>query len=108
MDDHAPVSPPHVVRRLLVALALLAVLGLGATTSAAGAHTGPVAITASAPAGTAPVGPAGGASTSDDADHDDFGWGPSRVVWAGFGWLAVVLAAAILLRRRASRRRPRS
>ncbi|SDT55548.1 GlyGly-CTERM domain-containing protein [Jiangella sp. DSM 45060] len=40
------------------------------------------------------------------AQHDDsFGWGPSGVVWAGLGWLALVLLTAILLRRRASRRR---
>lgn len=40
-----------------------------------------------------------------EAAGDGFGWGPSGVVWAGFGWLVLVLVAAILLRRRASRRR---
>ncbi|WP_158564225.1 hypothetical protein [Jiangella anatolica] len=39
------------------------------------------------------------------SDDGDFGWGPSGVVWAGFGWLVLVVIGALLLRRRASRRR---
>lgn len=48
------------------------------------------------------------AVSPDDAvppDDGGFGWGPSGVVWAGFGWLVLVLIAAVLLRRHASRRR---
>ncbi|RIQ16678.1 hypothetical protein DY240_22690 [Jiangella rhizosphaerae] len=93
------------LRRLLPRLVLLAVLTLGAAAPAAAlpapATARPVTTSVSSPAGGAP------AVSPDDADDhdDDFGWGPSRVVWGGFGWLGVVLVTALLLRRRASRRR---
>ncbi|WP_157552791.1 hypothetical protein [Jiangella gansuensis] len=46
-------------------------------------------------------------TAADDGDDNDpgWGWGPSRVIWAAFGWLALVIVAAILLRRLVSRRR---
>ncbi|WP_157574493.1 hypothetical protein [Jiangella muralis] len=61
-----------------------------------------IVLAAADPLGAA-ADPLGAADAADG--NDSFGWGPSRSVWAGFGWLGLVLIAAILLRRRASRRR---
>ncbi|SDU53248.1 hypothetical protein SAMN04488563_2469 [Jiangella alkaliphila] len=103
MSDHSPVSASSPLRRLLPVLVLLAVLTLGASASAATPATVPVPVATSEPAD-----PAGAPAVSPDGadDHDgDFGWGPSRIVWGGFGWLGLVLVTAVLLRRQASRRR---
>lgn len=112
MGDHSPVSAHRLLVRLLPALALLAVLTLGtaAPSAAAPVHATAAASVQSGAAGISlpAADPAGAPAVSpDDADdHDeDFGWGPSRVVWGAFGWLGVVLLAAILLRRLATRRR---
>lgn len=106
MSDHSPVSASSPLRRLLPVLVLLAVLTLGVTAPASTAATqaaAPVPVATSEPAD-----PAGAPAVSPDGpdDHDnDFGWGPSRIVWGGFGWLGLVLVTAVLLRRRAARRR---
>ncbi len=104
MSDPSPVSASSPLHRLVL-LAVLAVFTLGATASASAATpaTVPVSVPTSEPAD-----PAGAPAVSPDGadDHDaDFGWGPSRIVWGGFGWLGLVLVTAVLLRRRASRRR---
>ncbi|TDD64668.1 hypothetical protein E1262_27625 [Jiangella aurantiaca] len=95
-------SPHSALRRLLPVLVLLAVLTLGATAPAAAAPAVPVA---AVPVAVSVATPAGAPTVSPDDADDHFGWGPSGVVWGGFGWLGLVLVTAILLRRRASRRR---
>jgi hypothetical protein len=98
------------LRRLLVGLTLVLAVAMGAGAPAAAEPWRPAAaasvtvLVRSAPAADPPaarVVP----DDSDDRDDSGFGWGPSGIIWAGFGWLGLVLAAAILLRRRASRRR---
>ncbi|TDC50567.1 hypothetical protein E1212_14420 [Jiangella ureilytica] len=102
--------PLRPLRRLLVGLTLVVAVAMGAGAPAAAEPWRPAAAASvtvfvrSAPAADPPparVVP----DDADDRDDSGFGWGPSGIVWAGFGWLGLVLVAALVLRRRASRRR---
>ncbi|WP_116949884.1 hypothetical protein [Jiangella endophytica] len=102
-------------RRSALVLALVAVLFAGALEPAsadAGTAAPAVSVTESArsapPRPAAPPQPASSGLAADgtaDGDDPSWGWGPSRVVWAAIGWLVLVLTAALLIRRRVSRRR---
>lgn len=119
MHDRFSVRPIRVLRRLVLGLVVVAALAMAAGAPAAAEPWRPAAaasVTVAARVaggigvGGSVVSAQPGASAiapddSDDRDDTSFGWGPSGIIWAGFGWLGLVLVAALLLRRRASRRR---
>ncbi|TDE09084.1 hypothetical protein [Jiangella asiatica] len=78
----------------------------GAAVAAADLHAGR---SQAAPKLAAPerATPARAVQVADDGENGDrgWGWGPSRIIWGALGWLGLVVVAAILLRRLASRRR---
>lgn len=101
-------SPRRLLRQLVLGLTLIIVLAAGAGAPAAADPWRPAAASIVVAARIVPSEPATtgiAPDEADDADDPSWGWGPSRLIWAGFGWLGVVLVAALLLRRRASRRR---
>lgn len=110
MHDRFSVRPLRPLRRLLVGLALVVAVAVGAGAPAAAEPWRPApaaSVTVSLRSAPAADPPSARVvhDDSDERDNPGFGWGPSGIIWAGFGWLGLVLVAALLLRRRASRRR---